>query len=177
MTGSIAAAPPASRAAHMDFTPAYLEIEATYLVPAGSPLRAIADVDREGVRVAVNAGSGYDLHLSRSLQRARLVRAPTIDAALDLFVAGGLEAYAGLKPRLLADAEKLPGSRLLEGRYMAAQQTIATPRGRDTGADYLRAFIEDVKASGLLARIVEKNGARGLSIAPRARQQHTEIHQ
>lgn len=159
------AAEPA-RAGDMIFTPAYMEVEATYLVPAGSPLRTVADVDRDGVRVAVNANSGYDLYLTRTLQRARLVRAPTINSAFDLFVTSKLEALAGLKPRLVADAEKLPGSRVLEGRYMAAQQTIATPRGRDAGAKYLREFIEDAKASGFVAGTIEKHGVRGVALAP-----------
>ena len=88
----------------ISFTPAYLEIEATYLVPAGSPIRAIPEVDRDGVRIAVAAKSAYDLYLSRTLQRARLMRAEGIDASFKLFIADKLEALAGLKPRLVADA-------------------------------------------------------------------------
>ena len=155
------------RANEMTFTAAYLEIEATYLVPAGSPLRTIADVDREGVRIAVSAKSAYDLFLSRTLQRARLMRAQGIDASFELFVADKLEVLAGLKPRLLADAEKLPGSRVLDGRFTAIQQAIGIPRGRDAGAKYLREFAEDVKASGLVAQTIEKHGVRGVSVAPK----------
>jgi len=150
------------------FTPAYLEVEATYLVPAGSPVRAIAEVDRDGVRIAVAAKSAYDLFLSRTLRRARIVRAEGIDASFNLFVADKLEALAGLKPRLVTDAQVLPGSRILEGRFTAIQQAIGTPRGRDAGAIYLRDFIEDVKASGLVARAMEKHGVRGVSVAPGA---------
>jgi len=155
------------RAHEITFTAAYLEIEATYLVPAGSPLRTIADVDREGVRVAVPAKSAYDLYLSRTLQRARLIRAQGANAAFDLFVTGKMEALAGLKARLVQDAQKLPGSRLLDGRFTAVQQSIGTPKGRDAGAKYLREFVEDVKASGLVAQAIEKNGVRGVSVAPR----------
>ena len=150
----------------ISFTPAYLEIEATYLVPAGSPIRAIAEVDRDGVRIAVAAKSAYDLFLSRTVLRARLVRAEGIDASFKLFVADKLEALAGLKPRLVTDAQVLPGSRILEGRFTAIQQAIGTPRGRDAGANYLRDFIEDVKASGLVAQAMEKHGVRGVSVAP-----------
>ena len=150
------------------FTPAYLEIEATYLVPAGSPIRAIAEVDRDAVRIAVASKSAYDLFLSRTLQRARLVRAEGIDASFKLFVADKLEALAGLRPRLVTDAQALPGSRILEGRFTAIQQAIGTPRGRDAGATYLRDFIEDVKASGLVAQAMEKHGVRGVSVAPGA---------
>ena len=152
----------------ISFTPAYLEIEATYLVPAGSSIRAIAEVDRDGVRIAVAAKSAYDLFLSRTLQRARLMRAEGIDASFKLFIADKLEALAGLKPRLVADAQLLPGSRILEGRFTAIQQAIGTSRGRDAGAAYLRDFIEDVKASGFVAQAMEKHGVRGVSVASSA---------
>jgi len=157
-----------SRANEIAFSAAYLEIEAGYLVPAGSPIRTIADVDREGVRVAVNAKSAYDLYLTRNLQRAKLHRAPTVDASYDLFVADKLDVLAGLKPRLVMDAEKLPGSRVLEGRFSAVQQSIGTPQGRPAGAKYLREFAEDVKASGFVAKSIEKNAVRGVSVAPMA---------
>ena len=148
------------------FTPAYLEIEATYLVPAGSPIRAVAEVDRDGVRIAVAAKSAYDLFLSRTLQRARLVRAEGIDASFKLFVADKLEALAGLKPRLVTDAQVLPGSRILDGRFTVIQQAIGTPKGRDAAAIYLRDFIEDAKVSGMVAQAMEKHGVRGVSVAP-----------
>jgi polar amino acid transport system substrate-binding protein len=156
------------RANEITFTAAYLEIEATYLVPAGSPLRTLADVDREGVRIAVSAKSAYDLFLSRTLQRARLMRAQGIDASFDLFVAEKLEVLAGLKPRLLGDSEKLPGSRVLDGRFTAIQQAIGIPKGRDAGAKYLREFVEDVKASGFVAQTIETHRVRGVSVAPKA---------
>lgn len=157
-----------ARAGEITFTAPYLEIEATYLVPPGSPLRTIEDVDREGVRIAVAAKSAYDLYLSRSLQHARLMRAPTIAAAFELFVADKLEALADLKPRLVTTAEKLPGSRILDGRFSATQQAVGTPKGRDAGAKYLREFVEDVKTTGLVAQTIEKYGVRGLSVAPKA---------
>ena len=150
----------------ISFTAAYLEIEATYLVPAGSTLRAVADVDREGVRVAAPARANYELFLSRSLKRAQLVRAPSGDAAFDLLVRGKVEALAGLTQGLTGLAEKLPGSRMLDGRFMAVQQAIGVPKGRDAGLSYLRGFVEDAKASGLVARAIEKTGARGVSVAP-----------
>jgi polar amino acid transport system substrate-binding protein len=156
------------RASEISFTAPYMEIEGTYLVPAGSPLRAIADVDREGVRIAVSAKSAYDLFLGRNLQRARLVRAPNPDAAFGLLVAGEVEAVAGVRQPLAQNAGKLPGSRVLEGRFMAIQQALGMPKGGDAGREYLREFIEEVKASGLVARAIEKAGIRGVSVAPRA---------
>lgn len=153
------------RADRISFTAPYLEIESTYLVPPGSKLQAIADVDREGVRIAVTAKAAYDLYLQRSLQHARLVHAPTADAAFKVFVADKLEALAGLKSRLEKDRGNLPGSRILPGRFTAVQQAVGTPKGHDVGAQYLREFVDDAKASGLVARTIEKNGIRGVMVA------------
>ena len=158
-----------ARAAEISFTAPYVEIEGTYLVPAGSPLRSIEDVDREGVRVAVGAKSAYDLFLARNLKRAQLVRAPTGAAAIELFLADELEAVAGVKQPLLAAAAKIPGSRVLEGRFMAIRQAAGTPKNRGgAGARYLREFIEDAKATGFVVRALEKSGVGGVSVAPAA---------
>ena len=156
------------RANQISFTAAYLEIEASYLVPPGSPLRAVADVDREGVRIVTTAKSAYDLYLQRSLKHARLFHAANADDVFKLFVAEKMDALAGLKPRLVTDHDNLPGSRILEGRFTAVQQAVGTPKGHDAGASYLREFVEDVKATGLVARTIEKNGVRGVSVAPGA---------
>jgi polar amino acid transport system substrate-binding protein len=154
------------RANEIAFTGAYLEIPVTYLVPAGSSIRAVTDVDREGVRVAVAEKSAYDLFLTRNLEHAQLLRAEGIEGSYQLFVEEKLEALAGLKPRLVRDAERLPGSRVLEGQCTSVKQSIGTPKGRDVGAKYLREFVEDVKASGFVARSIAKNGVRGVSVAP-----------
>lgn len=156
------------RANEIAFTAAYLEIPATYLVPAGSPIRSIADVDREGVRIAVAEKSAYELFLSRSVKRATLVRTQGVDASFDRFVADKLEALAGLKPRLLMDVQKLPGARLLDGQFTAVQQAVGTPKSRAEAAKYLRAFVEDAKASGFVAAAIAKNAVQGVSVAPPA---------
>jgi polar amino acid transport system substrate-binding protein len=154
------------RAAEIAFSPAYLEIPVTYLVPAGSPIRTLADVDQDGVRIAVSGKSAYDLFLSRTLTRAALVRAEGIEASVALFVEEKLEALACLKPRLVAAAEELPGSRVLDGRVTGVQQSIGTPRGRAAaGAEFLGAFVDDAKASGLVARLIERHGVRGVTVA------------
>ena len=158
-----------ARANEIAFSAAYLEIEAGYLVPPGSPIRTVEEVDREGVRIAVSAGSAYDLYLTRNLQRAKLFRAPTVDASYQLFVNDKLDVLAGLKPRLVTDAERLPGSRVLEGRFSSVQQSIGTPQGRPAGAKYLREFAEDAKASGFVAKSIERHAVRGVSVAPPAR--------
>ena len=156
------------RATEIAFTAAYLEIPATYLVPAGSPIGSIADVDREGVRIAVADKSAYDLYLSRNITRARLMRTKGIDASLDLFLAEKLEALSGLRPRLLKDVQKLPGARVLDGQFTAVQQAVGTPKARAAGAAFLRAFIEEVKTTGFVAQAIARHDVQGVSVAPPA---------
>jgi polar amino acid transport system substrate-binding protein len=154
------------RAGEIDFTAPYIEIEGTYLVPAGSTLRASADVDRAGVRIGVSANSAYDLFLSRSLQNAELVHTGSPNAAFELIVAGKVDVVAGVRQSLTANAEKLPGARVFADRFMAIQQALGIVKGHGEGAKYLREFIEDVKASGVVARAIETAGVRGVSVAP-----------
>jgi polar amino acid transport system substrate-binding protein len=156
------------RANEIAFTAPYVEIEGTYLVPAGSPLRTIDDVDRDGVRIAVSAKSAYDLFLSRSLQHAQIVRAPSNPASIDLFTSDKLEAVAGVRQALVTAAAKIPGSRVMDGRFMVIPQAAGVPKGRDAGAKYLREFIEDAKASGFVAESLKKSGVDGATIAPPA---------
>ena len=155
------------REQEINFTAPYIEIEGTYLLPPGSALGAIADVDRENVRVGVSSKSAYDLFLSRKLKHAQLVRASSPEAAFDLILAGKVDALGGVRQHLVANTAKFPGSRVLDGRFMAIQQALGIPKGREAGISYLREFIEDVKASGLVARALEKAGVQGVSIAPR----------
>lgn len=158
------------RAKEIAFTDAYAEIDATYLAPAGSKLRSIADVDRPGVRIVVPAKSAYDWYLSRTIKQAQLVQIAGTAAAYKHFVAEKPDVLAGLKPALLGYAEQLPGSRILDGRFSVVRQAAGTVKGREAGAQYLREFIEDVKASGMVAQLIEKNGVKGLSVAPKAAQ-------
>jgi polar amino acid transport system substrate-binding protein len=153
------------RAGDIAFSPAYLEIEATYLVPAGSKIRTIADVDREGVRIATAVNSAYDLYLSRSLKNATLVRANAIQGSYDVFVKDKLEVLSGLRPRLVTDAETLPGSRVLEGRFTVVQQSVGTPQGRPAAASYLSEFAKDMKTSGFVAQAIARHAVRGVSVA------------
>jgi len=156
------------RAKEIAFTAPYLEIPVTFLVPADSSIRNIDDVDRDGVRIAVMERSAYDLYLSNNLKHAQLNRAKSLDASFQLFVDEALDALAGLKPRLVIDAEKCPGSRVLEGNVTSVKQSAGTLHGRDDGARYLREFIEDAKASGLAARLIADYDVRGVVVAPPA---------
>jgi polar amino acid transport system substrate-binding protein len=162
--GLIGAEP--QRAEKIAFTAAYCEIEATYLVPAGSPLKTVADVDKAGVRIAVTGRSAYGLWLDRNIKSATLVRSDTLDSAFDQYVRDNLDALAGLRPRLLSDVKKLPGARILDGQFTAVQQAIGTGRKNAAAAAYLRKFVEDAKASGLVARLIERHKVVGLSVPP-----------
>jgi len=157
-----------ARAAEITFTAPYVVIEATYLVPVDSPLRTIEDVDRDGVRVAVGNKSAYDLYLTRTLKRAQLVRVPTSPEAIDVFLKDKLEAAAGVKQPLVQFAETHPNVRVMDGRFMAIEQAVGTPRGREAGARYLRGFIEEMKASGFVAQGLERSGQGDATVAPKA---------
>lgn len=155
-----------ARAEVIDFTAAYAEIEATYLVPPGSPIRTFAEVDRPGIRVAVSTRSAYDLWLERNLTAATLVRAAGIDASYALFVEEGLDVLAGLRPRLIEDAKSLPGARILDGNFSTVQQAVGVRRGRPSGVAFLAAFVEEAKASGFVADLITRHGQEGkLSVA------------
>ena len=154
------------RAAEIAFTAAYLEIPATYIVPAGSPIRSVAEVDREGVRIAVTEQSAYGLYLSRNVKHARLVLTKSGEAAVEAFVKDKLEALAGLRPALLTDVKRFPGARVLDGQFTAVQQAIGTPKSRAAAAKYLSAFVEEIKASGLVAEAISRNAVQGVSVAP-----------
>jgi len=136
------------------------------MVPGGSPLHRIEDVDRDGVRIAVSRGSAYDLFLSRALRHATLVRAPSPPASIELFMKERLEALAGVKQPLVGLAKAHPELRVLEGRFMVIEQAMATPRGRPSGAGYLRDFVDEMKASGFVATSLEKNGQKDAAVAP-----------
>jgi len=155
------------RAAVINFTAAYCEIEATYLVPAGSPIRNVAEVDQPGKRIAVTARSAYGLWLENNVKRAQLLQFDNADAALKAFDGEKMDAYAGLRPGLLDVAKARPGSRILDGQFTAVQQAVGTPRKNTASAAYLRDFVEEAKKSGLVARLIERHGVVGrLSVAP-----------
>jgi polar amino acid transport system substrate-binding protein len=162
--GLIGAEP--ARAEKIAFTPAYCEIEATYLVRESSPLRSVADVDRPGSRIAVRAGSAYDLWLTRNLKHAMLVRSDSADGPFNQFVAEDLDALAGLRPQLMSEAGKLPGAKILPGNFTAVQQAIGTLKSNIAAAAFLREFVEEAKRSGFVAGLIARHKVVGLSVAP-----------
>ena len=157
------------RAAGIDFTAPYVVIEGTYVVPADCALRTIEDVDRAGVRIAVAQGSAYDLYLTRAIKNATLLREPSGPEALALFVRERLEAAGGVRQPIVAFAETHPGMRVMPGRFMAIEQAMGTPKGRSQhGIAYLRAFVEDMKASGFVAQALKDSGQAEATVAPPA---------
>ena len=164
--GNIGAEP--QRAQQIAFTAAYCEIEATYMVPAGSPIKSIADVDQKGVRIAVTARAAYCLWLENNIKNATLVQVTGADGAYNKFVDEKFEVMAGLRPGLIKDVAKLPGARILDGKFSAVQQAVGTPKKNSAGAEFLAAFVEDAKRSGLVASFIEKHKVQGLSVAPPA---------
>jgi polar amino acid transport system substrate-binding protein len=157
-----------ARATEIAFSAPYVIIEATYLVRVDSPLRAIEDVDHDGVRVAVGNKSAYDLYLSRALKHAQLVRVPTSPAAIETFLDEKLDAAAGVKQPLQQFARTHGDVRVLDGRFMAIEQAMGTPKRNAAGAQYLREFIEEVKASGFVAQALARSGQSDAAVAPPA---------
>lgn len=164
--GLIGAEP--QRAAVMTFSAAYVEIEATYMVPPGSPLKSIVDVDKKGVRIAVSARSAYGLWLENNIKNATLVPVSGLEGAFNKFLEEKFDALAGLRPGLLKDLEKHPELKILDGKFTAVQQAVGCNKPATEGARYIADFIENAKKSGLVASLIEKHKVKGLSVAPLA---------
>ena len=154
------------RAREIEFTPAYVEIQSTYLVPPNSPLHRIEDVDQPGIRIASTARTAYGLWLDRNIRHAKIVHAATIAEAYEIFVRDQLDALSGLRPRLLSDLPRMAGARILDGQFTAVQQSIGTRRTNQAGASFLRTFVAEAITSGLIARLIERHVIQGLSVAP-----------
>ena len=155
-----------ARAAEADFSPPAYEYDLTFMVPAGSSVRNVADADRAGIRIAVERGGAGDLTLTRILKRAELIRADTIAATFELLRAGQVEVRAGTRPGLLQDAARMPGYRVLEDRFGVIRIAALVPKGQAGRLAYIGEFIEEAKASGLVKRAIEAAGLRGVQVAP-----------
>lgn len=153
------------RAEHLSFTAAYALIEGTYVVRSAAPFHNTADLDQDGLSIAVGTGAAYDLYLTQALKKATLVRAATSAGAMDLFVARELDAAAGIRQPLAAFAHAHQGLRVVDGHFTVVQQAVATQLGRPNGLNYLRSFLADLKASGLLASILAQNNQLDVAIA------------
>ena len=154
------------RAKEWDFTALHQEVEFGYLIPGGSSISTMADVDRPGIRVAVQEKSGPDVFFSRSLKNAAVIRASSNPGALEAVKSGRADVMGGLKPLLFEMSNQLPGSRVLDGRPGIDPHAMAMPKGRDLGVAYARQFIEDAKSEGLVKAAIERAGLRGVIVAP-----------
>lgn len=156
-----------ARAAEVDFTAPYVEIEGAYMVRKESPLQSIEEVDRPGNRISVGPGSAYDLYLTRTLKHAQLVRAPVGggSANIEMFLKDNLEVCANVRQPLVAWAEKDNSVRLLPGRFMVIGQAMAIPKGRPNALTYVKSVLEDLKASGFVAEGLKRSN-QVASVAP-----------
>lgn len=157
------------RGEHIAFTEAYVLIEGCYLVKQDSPIRANDQVDTGANRVVVGKGSAYDLYLTRTLQHAQIVRAPTSPTVVDTFLEQGAEVAAGVRQQLEADARRFTGLRVLGERFMVIQQAMGTPKSRGSdAAAFLASFVGDMKSSGFVAAALQRHNIQGASLAPAA---------
>jgi polar amino acid transport system substrate-binding protein len=144
----------------MDFTAVYMSIEHGFLVPSGSPIAAMAAVDRPGIRVGVPAGGSVIPPLKRTLKNAEIVGS-SIAGGVELLRSGQVDVFAANKANLFEMSDKLPGSRVLDGRFSVDRYALGIPKGRESGLPYVRKFIEEAKAEGLVDAAVKRAGVRG----------------
>jgi polar amino acid transport system substrate-binding protein len=153
------------RAQEITFTAPYVQIEGTYLVRSDSKLARVGDVDRGGVRVSVGLKTAYDLYLTRELKQAELVRSPTSADAIKRFLDDPkIDACAGVRQPLDATARAHPGLRVMTDSFMIIPQAAAMPKGREQASRHFAAFIDEMKASGFVARALDKSGNPGLTV-------------
>jgi polar amino acid transport system substrate-binding protein len=152
----------------VDYTPAYVVVDITYLVAPGSSIRSVADADQPGVRITAARGAATALLLERTLKQARLTPAESEPAAFELIREGKADAYAQNRFMLLGLAERLPGARVLDDRLSAIQLAVALPKGRPAAVAYVSAWVEQAKTSGAVQRIIDTAGLRGVQVAPAA---------
>jgi polar amino acid transport system substrate-binding protein len=155
-----------ARATDIDFTAAYVHIEGTYMVAEASPMKTPADVDRVGVKIAVGLKTAYDLYLSREIKHATLVRSESSKAAIAQFFSEPLDAVAGVRQPLEASAASHPGYRVMPESFMVIKQASGVPKGRSAAHAYLAAFIEEMKASGFVAKALRDSGQSDVAVAP-----------
>jgi polar amino acid transport system substrate-binding protein len=156
------------RAETIAFTSAYAEIEATCIVREDSPILSADNIDAPGRTIALAPRTAWGLWLDRNIRQAELVKADTYEEARTLFLERKLDALGGLRPKLIEDVAAMPGMRLLTGRFMAVQQAVGVPRAKAAAIAVLEPFVQAALASGHVARLIEKYGVRGLSVAKTA---------
>lgn len=158
------------RANEISYTAGYVVIEGAYAVPNASPIKNNDEVDKKGVRVVVGSASAYDLYLKRTLKNAEIVRVANSQLVVDTTLAQQFKVSAGVKQQQEKDLKRVPGMRLLPGRFMEINQAMGTPKGRsDAAVAYLHAFIEELKLSGFVGSALARHRIEGAAVAPAAK--------
>ena len=156
-----------ARAKEVDFSPSYMEVDNTYLVTARSKVEAVELADQSGITIAVPERSAPDLFLSRNLKLAKVLRVSGgSEAAIEALASGKADAYAENAHMLSLYADRLSGSRVLEGRYTVIQHAVATPKGKVAASEYLKTFVEEAKADGTVSEAIRAAGLRRTRVAP-----------
>jgi polar amino acid transport system substrate-binding protein len=155
-----------ARADRVTFSAPYVLIEGTYMLRQDSPFTAADQLDAEGIRIAVGQNAAYDLHLTRELKHAQIVRAPSPSSALELFHRDGLDAAAGVRQALDRFAADKPGLRVLPDAFMSIRQTVASPPGRPAGSAWLDALVAELKSSGWVRAALDRHGQAAVAVAP-----------
>ena len=156
-----------ARAKEVDFSPSYMEVDNTYLVTARSKVEAVELADQSGITIAVPERSAPDLFLSRNLKLAKVLRVSGgAEAAIEALASGKADAYAENAHMLSLYADRLSGSRVLEGRYTVIQHAVATPKGKAAASEYLKTFVEEAKADGTVSEAIRAAGLRRTRVAP-----------
>jgi polar amino acid transport system substrate-binding protein len=145
----------------LDFSPTVLQVEQGYLVRSASAIGSLDEIDGAGVRVGVAEGSTSEATLSRELRNATVVRTPSLKAAIDMLASGDLQAFATNKATLFEMADKLPGSRVLAGRWGLESFAIGIPKGREAALPLVTDFVTNAKSSGVVTRAIDRAGLRG----------------
>ena len=154
------------RADKINFSAAYAEIQATYIVQSNSKINNILDVDKIGNKICVASRTAYGLWLERNIHNAELIQVEGVDSSFDIFLNENLDALAGLRPALIDDVKKISGGKILEGQFMSVQQAIGTSIQNIHSSIYIAEFVEEMKKSGFIQKLIDKHNVNGrLSVA------------
>ena len=156
------------RGADIMYTPAYIQIEGSYLVRSSSPITRNEQVDSVESAIVVGKGSAYDLFLSREIRAASLVRAANSQSVVDDFMSGKGNVAAGVRQQLENDAKRYTDLRILPGRFMVINQAIGIPKSNkdaEKNSAYLGVLIQELKASGFIAQAMQRHGIAGAKVA------------
>lgn len=150
-----------ARAAFVAFSQTLLTIELGYLVTASSPIKDIAEIQKAGLRIGVTKNSTSQGTIPKLLPNAIVIPAENYKRGIEMLEHGDIDTYATNKPTLFEMSDQMPGSRILEGRWGEEHLAIAIPKEHAAGLQYIKSFVEDVRTSGLVARLAEQAGLRG----------------